>query len=189
MVGSEDTSSPVVRGATAPAFSLPRLPANADAPGVPGEAGPSIGLASLAGRVVLVNFWATWCEPCEQELPAMERHYQRLHGDRFELVAVSIDDEDAKVGEFVKRYSLTFPIAMDRNKAVSAAYQTTGVPESLLVDRDGRIVERYVGPREWDAPEYVHRIEALFESSAGEPAGPTGGPGAVPDPGEYRGEK
>lgn len=119
----------------------------------------------------------------------MERLYQRLHGDRFELVAISIDDEDAKVGEFVKRYSLTFPIAMDRDKAVSAAYQTTGVPESLLVDRDGRIVERYVGPREWDAPEYVNRIEALFESPTVGTGGPTAGPGAEPDPGESRGEK
>ena len=159
----------------APAFSLPRLSVDASAPGAPdapGAGAPPIELAALAGRVVLVNFWATWCEPCEEEMPAMERLYQRLHGGRFLLVAVSIDDEDAKVGEFVKRYSLTFPIAMDRTKAVSAAYQTTGVPESLLIDRDGRIVERYVGPREWDAPEYVKRIEALFEAPPGGAAPP-----------------
>jgi thiol-disulfide isomerase/thioredoxin len=168
----------------APAFSLPRLAVAVDPPGVAVDSADPFDLAALSGRVVLVNFWATWCEPCEQELPAMERLYQRLPRDRFELVAVSIDDEDAKVAEFVKRYSLTFPIVMDRDKKVSEAYQTMGVPESLLVDRSGRIVERYVGPREWDAPEYVERIEALFESVPGAGTRPPGEPDVKADPGE-----
>ena len=185
VVGNEDLASPVVRGAKAPPFSLPRLAAAPDPSGggAVGSTDP-IELAALSGRVVLVNFWATWCEPCEREMPAMERLYQRLHGERFELVAVSIDDEDAKVQAFVRRYSLTFPIAMDRDKAVSAAYQTTGVPESLLIDREGRIVERYVGPREWDSSEYVKRIEALFEAPPGEAAQPPVDPGTNPEPGK-----
>ncbi len=183
VVGSDESASPVVRGAIAPAFSLPRLAVAADPPRVAVDSTDSFELAALSGRVVLVNFWATWCEPCEQELPAMERLYQRLPRDRFELVAVSIDDEDAKVAEFVKRYSLTFPIVMDRDKKVSEAYQTMGVPESLLLDRSGHVVERYVGPREWDAPEYVERIEALFESVPGAGTRPPGEPDAKADPG------
>ncbi len=183
-MGSEESASPVVRGAIAPAFSLPRLAVAADPPGVAVDSAAPFELAALSGRVVLVNFWATWCEPCEQEMPAMERLYQRLSRDRFELVAVSIDDEEPKVAEFVKRYSLTFPIVMDRDKKVSEAYQTMGVPESLLVDRSGHVVERYVGPREWDAHEYVERIEALFESVPGAGTRLPGDPDAKADPGE-----
>ncbi len=157
VVGSDEAASPIVRGARAPGFVLPRLAT----PPV------TLDLASLSGRVVLVNFWATWCEPCEQEMPAMERLYQRLPRDRFELVAVAIDDEEAKVAEFQTRYSLTFPIVLDPDKKVAETYQTMGVPESLLIDASGRIVERYVGPREWDSTEYVERIEALFGAGPG----------------------
>jgi peroxiredoxin len=181
VIGSEAPVAPVVRGATAPDFRLEVL--------APGAA--ELELSSLAGRVVLLNFWATWCEPCEQEMPAMERLYERLPRDRFELVAVSIDEEPAPVLEFVERYSLRFPIVLDPGKKVAGAYQTMGVPESLLIGPDGRIVERYVGPREWDAPEYVARIEALFAPTAGAAIdgsvetvgeGPAPGPARVPAP-------
>ena len=183
VVGSDGGGDPVVRGARAPAFSLERLSAEepSTAPGNGGGAtagedgrgGGRVSLESLAGRVVLVNFWATWCEPCEQEMPAMERLYRSLPRDRFEMLAISIDDEPSKVAAFVDRYSLTFPILLDPGKRVAERYQTMGVPESLLVDGSGRVVERYVGPREWDAPEYVARIETLF---ADDPVG--GGTGA-----------
>jgi len=176
VLGEEGTTTPIGRGSPAPDFSLPRVAASSGAPGAgtASEAG-AFELGAHAGRVVLVNFWATWCEPCEREMPAMQRLYERLPRDRFELVAVTIDDEVEKVLAFQARYALTFPIAMDRDKAVSRAYQTMGVPESILIDRDGRMVERYVGPREWDAPEYVERIESLFEtgSSAGSGAAQT----------------
>lgn len=97
----------------------------------------------------------------------MERLYQRLPRDRFELVAIAIGDDEAEVAAFQRRYSLTFPIVLDPDKKVAEAYQTMGVPESLLIDTGGRIVERYVGPREWDATEYVERIEALFGAGVG----------------------
>lgn len=187
VVGSEGTSSPVVRGANAPAFELARVATETTkkTPGEEAGAG-SLELASLAGRVVLVNFWATWCEPCEQEMPAMQRLYERLPRDRFELVAISIDDEESKVAEFVARYSLTFPVLLDPSKRVAEAYQTMGVPESLLIDPDGHVVERYVGPREWDAPEYVERIESLFaDGVAGRAAGAEGRlPTSPEDPGQ-----
>ena len=177
VVGNDEAYSPVVRGARAPGFELARLSIATGSAGGHTDAG-TLELASLSGRVVLVNFWATWCEPCEQEMPAMQRLYERLPRDRFELVAVSIDDEEAKVAEFAARYSLTFPIVMDPGKKVAETYQTMGVPESLLIDASGRIVERYVGPREWDASEYVERIEALFG------AGMSGADGSLEAPAE-----
>jgi thiol-disulfide isomerase/thioredoxin len=151
---------PVIRGAVAPGFELPFL-ASADE----GSEQPSstLALSSLSGQVVLLNFWATWCKPCESEMPAMERLYGDLPKDGFELVAVAIDEKASDVESFQRRYQLSFPIVLDLDQEVYQAYQTMGVPESLLIDRDGRIVERYVGPREWDAPEYVERIRALLE--------------------------
>ena len=147
---------PVVRGVVAPDFVLPRLAAG-------GTPDPGLlSLAELEGRVVLVNFWATWCAPCESEMPAMERLYQALPRDGFELVAVSIDDIAADVEGFQERYQLSFPILLDQDQAVYKIYQTMGVPESLLIDQRGRIVERYVGPREWDAREHVERIHDLI---------------------------
>ena len=153
---SDAGSPPVVRGAAAPGFSLPPLGAGADS-------GAPYALAALRGRVVLVNFWATWCEPCESEMPAMERLYAALPRDRFELVAVAIDDDEGLVQAFQDEYRLSFPIVLDLDQSVYQTYQTMGVPESLLIDQEGRIIERYVGPREWDAPEYVERIRQLIE--------------------------
>ena len=129
------------------------------------EASSTIELSSHLGRVVLINFWATWCEPCEREMPAMERLYQALAGEQFELIAVAIDDNEDDVRAFQNRYQLTFPIVLDPTQLVYGEYQTMGVPESLLVDREGRIVERYVGPREWDAIRYLNRIRELIGGS------------------------
>lgn len=163
VLGSENGAAPVVRGSEAPGFALARHAPRA------GASAEMVDLDSFAGRVVLVNFWATWCEPCEQEMPAMQRLYARFAREDFELLAISIDEEPEKIDEFVARYALGFPILLDPGKKVAGAYQTMGVPESLLVDRQGRIVERYVGPREWDSDEYVARIQALVGAS-GEPA-------------------
>ncbi len=160
---SDVGAPPVVRGVEAPDFELPLLESG-DA-----SSASKLALSSLSGRVVLVNFWATWCKPCENEMPAMNRLYAALPREEFELVAVAIDDEKSDVEAFQSRYGLSFPIVLDLDQSVYAAYQTMGVPESLLIDREGRIVERYVGPREWDAPEYIDRIRALI-----------GGAGSIP---------
>jgi len=146
---------PLGRGSSAPDFELPRL-----------SGGAPIALSALRGEVVLVNFWATWCKPCEDEMPAMQRLYGALHGEGFQLLAVSVDDEPGVVVEFNNRLALTFPILMDTDKRVAQVYQTYRFPESFLVGRDGRVVERYVGPREWDAAVYVERIRRLLRDGS-----------------------
>ncbi len=145
------TPPPISAGLPAPAFTLPDLD------------GASVALESRRGQVVLVNFWATWCKPCEDEMPAMERLYQALRDRGFELLAVSVDDSDEPVRPFRDRLELTFPILMDPDRTVAGVYQSQRFPESYLIGRDGMIVERYIGPREWDAPAYVARIERLLE--------------------------
>jgi len=150
MILAADSRVPerVGRGSEAPGFELPRL-----------GGGEPVSLAGLRGNVVLVNFWATWCKPCEDEMPSMERLYRSLEGDSFELVAVSVDDDPGLVESFRQRLDISFPIALDPDQEVSRLYQTTGFPESLLVDRSGTVVERYVGPRDWSI--YRERIQAL----------------------------
>lgn len=152
---------PVAEGATAPAFTLPSLPD--DAP---------ISLESQRGRVVLVNFWATWCKPCETEMPSMQRLQQTLAGEPFTLLAVSVDTDAAAVRAFRDHFGLTFPILYAPDgvaaKRVAERYETFRYPESFLIGRDGRIAARFVGPREWDAAGYVDRIRHL----AADPAAP-----------------
>ncbi|MBW2494177.1 MAG: TlpA family protein disulfide reductase [Deltaproteobacteria bacterium] len=154
---ASDTPPPIARGTPAPPFELPYA-----------LGGSSLSLDELRGKVVLLNFWATWCKPCEDEMPAMERLYRSLAGTDFELVAVSVDEDPAAVVTFVNRMGLTFPVLWDSQQSVTADYQTFRFPESLLVGRDGVVLERYVGPKEWDAKAYVDRIRRLLaETSAG----------------------
>jgi thiol-disulfide isomerase/thioredoxin len=121
--------------------------------------------------VVLINFWATWCKPCEDEMPAMQRLYTALRGgegERFELLAISVDEADAEVRAFRERLALTFPILLDPEKRSANAYHTFRFPESWLIDRSGVVVARYVGPREWDDPLYVERIRRLMAAPSPE---------------------
>lgn len=96
----------------------------------------------------------------------MERLYRRLRPLGFEMLAVSVDDDVAAVERFRERLSLSFPIAMDSGQEVSRRYQTTGFPESILIDRDGRVIERYIGPRDWDLEVYAERIQRLLAPGA-----------------------
>jgi len=150
---AEPGPEPIGRGSRAPDFSLARV-----------GGGEPLQLADLRGRIVLVNFWATWCKPCEDEMPAMQRLYEELSGPSFELVAISVDEETEAVERFRERLGLTFPILLDPQQRAAHAYQTFRFPETLLVGSDGKVVERYVGPKEWDAQAYVDRIRRLLEA-------------------------
>ena len=146
----EPAQPPLGRGDAAPGFELVTLD------------GSSMSLGDVDGRVALINFWATWCKPCEDEMPAMQRLYETLSPEGFELLAISVDTSADDVRAFRERLGIGFPILLDPDQDASRLYQTTGFPESLLVDREGRIVERYVGPREWDHADYEARIRRLM---------------------------
>jgi peroxiredoxin len=154
----DEVPDPVGRGGVAPDFSLPILGGERE-----------LRLSEHRGQVVLVNFWATWCKPCEEEMPAMERLYRRLHPLGFEMLAISVDEDEQLVRGFRDKMGITFPILMNPSQDVSRAYQTMGFPESLLVDPEGNVVERYVGPREWDHPAYVERIQGLLAAGTASP--------------------
>ena len=129
-------------------------------------------LSSLRGQVVLLNIWATWCGPCQQEMPSMQRLYDALRPEGLRIVAVSIDaapgklDPDGRMGGdvagFARELGLTFDIWQDPGGAIRRDYRTTGVPESFLVDRGGRIVKKVIGATEWDDPATVELIRRLL---------------------------
>ena len=105
-----------------------------------------------AGKVVLINFWATWCQPCVREMPSIERLYRKYKARGFEIVAVSLDQGgQEEVRAFVEKLNLTFPIVLDPEGEAKALYKVRGLPTTYLVDRKGRVAGYGVGPREWDS--------------------------------------
>lgn len=156
VVSRESQPPPIGQGQTAAAFDLPSL-----------GGGPRVRLADLRGKVVLLNFWATWCKPCEDEMPSMERLARQLAGQPFALLAVSVDATEAEVTAFRDRLGLTLPILFDPEKKVASAYQAFRFPETVLIDTQGNVAGRFIGPREWDAPVYVEKIQELIRSAQG----------------------
>jgi len=138
------------KGVKAPDFTLPGLD------------GTMVRLSDRKGKVVFLNIWATWCPPCVEEMPSMEKLYQKLKGEDFEILAVSIDKNGAEaVAPFMKKYNLSFTALIDSKESLKYKYQTTGVPESYIIDKNGTIVEKVIGPRNWSSPEAVRIFQEL----------------------------
>jgi cytochrome c biogenesis protein CcmG, thiol:disulfide interchange protein DsbE len=123
------------------------------------------------GTVTLVNIWATWCVPCRTEMPSMQKAYAELKDRGFNIAAVSIDeDADDVVNSFAADLGITFDVLHDRSTAIQKVYQTTGVPESFLVGKDGIIVRRVIGAHDWNSPVNRALIERLLQET-GTPSG------------------
>ena len=140
------------KGAAAPDFSLPGLD------------GKMINLTNYKGKVVFLNIWATWCPPCVQEMPSMEKLYQALKDEEFEILAVSIDALGGDtVAPFMKKYGLSFPALLDTNSSIKTLYQTTGVPETFIIDKNGIIAEKIIGPRDWASSDVISYFRNLVK--------------------------
>lgn len=118
------------------------------------------------GAVTLVNVWATWCVPCRVEMPAMQDLYESLAPHGFKIAAVSIDEGPSEdVRAFGQELGLSFDLLQDRSTKVQQIYQTTGVPESFLINREGLIVKRVIGAHDWGSPVNRALIERLLDES------------------------
>lgn len=139
----------------APEFTLPTF------------RGTPFRLSDARGRVVLVNFWATWCVPCRTEMPAIERLYQRYRERGFDVVAVNLDVlSTAGVEEFLQEVRVTFPIALDPSWSQAAAYRVVGLPTTYLIDRAGQVVVRELGARNWEDDATRTAVEVLLRERA-----------------------
>lgn len=121
-------------------------------------------LSQLKGKVVLLNFWATWCPPCREEIPSMMKLNALMAGKPFQMVAVSIDEGGKPAVEsFFKETGFSLPAYLDAGGASSKAYGITGVPESFIIDKRGVVVKKVIGGLAWDSPEVAAYLEKLMK--------------------------
>lgn len=141
----------VTESVSAPQFELPDIK------------GKIVKLSDYRGKVVLINFWATWCVPCRQEMPSMERLYKKYKTKGFEILAISIDILGAKaVIPFMEELKLTFPALLDTNMRIGKAYGVRGIPVSFLLNKQGEVAAVAQGPRPWDNDAAGKLIESLL---------------------------
>ena len=143
---------PVLVGAPVPDFTLKDVN------------GKEYTLSSLKGKVVFVNFWATWCKSCKDEMPSMQILYSYLNERKvpFEMLAISMDrvTTQKEIGPFVSSLGLTFPVLLDPWGRTDGKYKLTGVPETYIIDQEGRLAEKIIGPRNWET---VGSVETIFK--------------------------
>jgi thiol-disulfide isomerase/thioredoxin len=129
--------------------------------------GADVNISDFRGKIVFLNFWATWCPSCVVEMPSMEKLHQKLKDKDFFLVSISIQDSAAEVKHFFKQNKLTFTALLDSSGKTVPGFGIRAIPTTLLLDKAGRIIGRVVGPREWDSRESI----AMFEHLVDEPLG------------------
>ena len=129
---------------------------------LPTPGGGSFRLSEQRGKVVLVNFWATWCPPCLEEMPAMERLWRRHKEAGFVLVAISLDADPRKVLPFVNARKFSFPIALDPKMAIAEKYGVRALPSSFVIDRQGMMAGVALGPRSWDDSAAHGLVQAML---------------------------
>ncbi len=124
--------------------------------------GASRRLSDFNGRVVFLNFWATWCGPCRMEMPSMQRLYERLKRKGLEIVAVNLQEDRGSVQRFVDELGLNFPVLLDTTGRVGATYGARSIPTTYIVDREGFVIAGTIGTREWDGEQYIRFFERLL---------------------------
>jgi cytochrome c biogenesis protein CcmG, thiol:disulfide interchange protein DsbE len=149
--------APVAAGAIAADFKLKDL------------GGSTISLSSLRGKVVFLNVWATWCEPCRREMPSIESLYEEFRQDK-NLVVLAVSQDSVgrgAVDSYIRKSGFKFTVLLDPANAVGEAYNVSGIPETFIIARNGRIVAHHSGPYDWSKPEMRDALEELLKSREG----------------------
>ncbi len=127
-------------------------------------------LSELRGKVVLVNFWATWCPPCRSEMPSLQRAWERLKSNDFLMFGVSVSEDKYTVAQFFYTMTTppTFPVLLDKEMQATRFWPIRGLPATFIVDKQGRVAYIMHGALEWDSPDVIRRIETLLKEPAPE---------------------
>lgn len=141
--------SPIPGRVMAPDFTLPDTE------------GKTHKLSDYRGKTVIINFWTTWCPPCREEIPSMNRAWQSLQKEDVIILAINMGEDEDTIFVFSADYPADFPLLLDRDGEVIAEWPVKGLPTTYVVAPDGRIAYRAIGGREWDAPAFMEIIRAL----------------------------
>ncbi|PJA81121.1 MAG: thiol-disulfide oxidoreductase ResA [Nitrospirae bacterium CG_4_9_14_3_um_filter_51_5] len=144
------TISRLDSGKSLPAFQLKTLQ------------GESVDSKALSGRVLILNFWATWCGPCKEEMPSLERLRRQFSPEHLQILAVTTDIRPREIESFWKQLNLHFEVVLDDQEALSQALLVRNLPTTILVDTHGRIRGRVMGPREWDDQDAIAFVKSLI---------------------------
>lgn len=132
---------------------------------MPALDGPHVTSKEVAGKIVLLNFWATWCGPCKDEMPAFERLRKSLDQNKFVLLTVTTDLQRDGIRHFLRNLDVQLPVLFDEDREVSGAYMVRALPTTVIIGRAGTVLGRAVGPRAWDSPEAIDLMRRLMEDS------------------------
>ena len=122
------------------------------------EGGKTYRLSDYRGKFVVINFWATWCPPCRQEMPSMERMWQKIKDKGIAVLAVDVGEDADTVFEFRGTYPVNFPLLLDLDGSVVKQYPVTGLPTTYIINPQGQVTHRAVGSREWDDPKLYEQL-------------------------------
>ena len=145
---------PLEVGDSAPDFSVAAIPSG------------SVALGAYRQQVVVVNFWATWCPPCIEEAPSLERFAEAVRPDGVTVLGISVDEDPAALNDFISKYHLTYQIGRDPTRALPARYGTVQFPETYILDRHGRLAEKVIGAIDWDDPRILSFVRELARGPA-----------------------
>jgi cytochrome c biogenesis protein CcmG/thiol:disulfide interchange protein DsbE len=144
--------NPIKSNKKAPDFSLTDLN------------GKGVEIKQFKGKVIFLNFWATWCGPCKKEMPSLEILHQQFKGRNFVLLTISVDYEGIKpVQELIHKHQYTFPVLLDPKGETLDLFEVKGIPTTFLIDKKGKIVGRAIGPRDWKCAEVVSLLNLLID--------------------------
>ncbi len=137
-------------GDRAPAFSIKT------------DQGREITPTNFGGKLLVLNFWASWCQPCVEEVPSLNEFARKYAGQGVVTLGISIDHNEKLYGDFVRRYNLAFQTARDPEATISGSYGTFKVPETYIIDRNGKVVQKIVGPQNWSDAAYLNFFQTLL---------------------------
>jgi peroxiredoxin len=143
--------------------TLTLLPERQQAPGfaLKDINGETHRLADYRGRVVIVNFWATWCPPCREELPSMQRAWEQIRDEGIAMLGVNVGENADTIFPFTAYYPVEFPLLMDLDSKVVEDWPVIGLPTTFVLDPEGRLVYRAIGGRRWDDPQLLEKVRGL----------------------------
>jgi peroxiredoxin len=126
------------------------------------ESGTKLTHTDFDGKLLVLNFWATWCPPCVEEMPSLNEFARAMQPQGVTVLGVSVDRNEKAYRDFLARNQLAFQVARDPEESISSTYGTFKWPETYVINREGKVVQKYIGPRDWTDPQVVNSIRALL---------------------------